>query len=218
MKTTATILLSTVIVAAASAQTPASTVPASAPPPAFATTRNSPSYQAAVFAMYEHYEVAMAAHCDKVEIVSRQPPVILAPFQLNDKGEILNAQWKEVADANACGEQRRFNALVTIRDGKPQVTPEVPGDSAAGAVLEHDTLQYALAAIPKQSAGCQMDVLNAHVTSAYPVRQEGGLMSPWVEQWTVRSCGKKYLVTLHYTPDATGTTIEASPGETKSLP
>jgi hypothetical protein len=41
---------------------------------------------------------------------------------------------------------------------------------------------------------------------------------PWNEKWTVRSCGKLYLVLMHFVPDQTGTGINVNPAETVDLP
>jgi hypothetical protein len=188
-------------------------------PPAFATVRASDSFANAVLTTYQRYESGLSTHCAKVEITAKQPPVVLAKFKLNGKGEILDASWKESADGTACGEQRRYNALVVISDGKPTVVPQLPGGSAASPTLQHDGLIYAVSAIPKkQAAGaaCQPDVLDTAITGAPPTRQPGGLLSSWDEQWSIRSCDQTYLVLMHFIPDSTGTTIRTSPGETKT--
>ena len=61
---------------------------------------------------------------------------------------------------------------------------------------------------------CSADVIDTVLPNGEPARE--GL--PWDEKWTVRGCGKLYLMTLHFVPDATGTGINISGKETVNLP
>ena len=56
------------------------------------------------------------------------------------------------------------------------------------------------------------------IDTALPDGEPGDDKSPWVEKWTVRACGKKLIVTMHFVPDATGTTVTVSLKETVALP
>jgi hypothetical protein len=51
-----------------------------------------------------------------------------------------------------------------------------------------------------------------------PNGEPAGAGAPWDEKWTVRACGKKAVVTMHFVPDAKGTTINVTPKETVALP
>ncbi|MDI4666965.1 hypothetical protein K9U40_21965 [Xanthobacter autotrophicus] len=37
--------------------------------------------------------------------------------------------------------------------------------------------------------------------------------TPWWETWTVKACGRAFLVPLDFLPDATGTTITQRPSD-----
>jgi hypothetical protein len=45
----------------------------------------------------------------------------------------------------------------------------------------------------------------------------GGKAPPWNETWTMLTCSKKYLVSMQFIPDATGTEISAHVLETQPL-
>ena len=188
--------------------------PAANPPRQYQMIRSSDSYRQAVVATYQGYEGALSTHCAKIDInMNTSEAKILEPFQTDAQGKILNGQWKEFTEGTACGEKRLYNALVTIKDGNPQVAPLFPGHSHAGVVLQHDAVQYAAIGAGAAS-GCATDVID----TALPEGEPSNDKAPWVEKWTVRACGKKSLVTMHFVPDATGTTITVSPKETVALP
>ena len=183
-------------------------------PRAFDTIRSSDSYKQAVLAVYQEYESNLSTHCTKIDInMNTSEAKVYGPIQTNANGEIVNAHWKEMTEGVACGEKRKYAASVRIENGKPSVVGLFPGQSAAGAVLQHDAVQYA--GIGAGAAGsCQVDVLD----TALPNGEPSGLGVPWDEKWTVRACGKRSVVTMHFIPDAGGTTIRVTPKETVALP
>jgi hypothetical protein len=188
--------------------------PAANPPRQYQMIRSSDSYRQAVVATYQDYESALSTHCAKIDInMNTSEARILAPFQTDTQGKIVNGQWKEFTEGVACGEKRLYNAMVTIKDGKPQVALLFPGHSHAGSVLQHGAVQYASIGAGA-GGGCVTDVID----TALPEGEPSGDKTPWVEKWTVRACGKKSVVTMHFVPDATGTTISVSPKETVALP
>ena len=188
--------------------------PAANPPRQYQMIRSSDSYRQAVIATYQGYESALSTHCAKIDInMNTSEAKILSPFQMDAQDNILSGHWKEFTEGTACGEKRLYNAMVTIKDGKPQVAPRFPGHSHAGVVLQHDAVQYAAIGAGAAS-GCVADVIDTALPEGSPSDTKG----PWVEKWTVRACGKKSLVTMHFVPDATGTTITVNPKETVALP
>ena len=188
--------------------------PVANPPRAYQMIRSSDSYRQAVVATYLGYESALSTHCGKIDInMNTSEAKILTPFQTDAQGNIVNGHWKEFTEGTACGEKRLYNAMVTIQDGKPQVAPLFPGHSHAGVALQHDAVQYAAIGAGAGN-GCAADVND----TALPEGEPSDNKTPWVEKWTVRACGKKSLVTMHFVPDATGTTISVSPKETVALP
>ena len=100
-----------------------------------------------------------------------------------------------------CGEKRTYVALVTIQDGKTSVVGLFPGQSAAGPVLQHGAVQYA--GVGAGAGSCPVDVLE----TALPNGEPSGENVPWDEKWTVRACGKKSVVTMHFARDAKGMTV-----------
>jgi hypothetical protein len=183
-------------------------------PRAFNTIRSSDSYRQAVLGVYQDYESRLSTHCAKIDInMNTSQAKVYGTIETNANGDIVNAHWKEMTDGVACGEKRSYVASVTIQNGKPAVYALFPGQSAAGAVLQHDTVQFA-AIGAGAAASCPLDVLETSLPNGAP----SSATVPWDEKWTVRACGKKSIVTIHYVPDAKGTTINVTPKETVALP
>jgi hypothetical protein len=182
-------------------------------PRAFDAIRSSDSYRQAVLGVYQDYESRLSTHCQKIDInMNTSEAKVYGSIQTDADGNILNASWKEMTDGVACGEKRSYAAWVTIQDRKTAVVALFPGRSAAGAELQHDAVQYA--AVGASAGSCQVDVLE----TALPNGEPKGPGVPWDEKWTVRACGKKSVVTMHFVPDATGMTVSVTPKETVALP
>jgi hypothetical protein len=178
-------------------------------PRAFDAIRSSDSYRQAVLGAYQEYESSLSTHCPKIDInMNTSEAKIYGTIETDANGNIVNAHWKEMTDGVACGEKRSYAASVTIQNGKTAVLALFPGQSAAGAVLQHDAVQYA--AVGAGAGSCPVDVLETSLPNGDP----GGPGVAWEEKWTVRVCGKKSVVTIHFAPAAGGTTISVSPKET----
>jgi hypothetical protein len=183
-------------------------------PRAFDTIRSSDSYRSAVLGVYQDYESRLSTHCPKIDVnMNTSQAKVLGPIQTNANGDIVNAHWKEMTDGVACGEKRSYAASVVIENGKTTVAALFPGQSAAGVVLQHDAVQYA-AIGAGADASCVVDVLE----TSLPNREQSDAKLPWDEKWTIRACGKRSLVTMHFIPGATETTIQVTPKETVALP
>jgi hypothetical protein len=183
-------------------------------PRAFDAIRSSDSYRQAVLGVYQDYESGLSTHCAKIEInMNTSQPKVYGSIETDANGNIVNAHWKEITDGVACGEKRSYVASVTIQNGKSAVYGLFPGQSAAGAALQHDAVQYAGAGAGAVGT-CQVDVLATSLPNGEPSSPK----TPWDEKWTVRACGKRSIVTMHFVPDATGTTINVAPKETVALP
>lgn len=182
-------------------------------PRAFDAIRSSDSYRQAVLGAYQDYESGLSTHCQKIDInMNTSEAKIYGTIQTDADGNIVNAHWKEMTDGVACGEKRSYVASVTIQDGKTSVVGLFPGQSAAGPVLQHGAVQYA--AVGAGAGSCQVDVLE----TALPNGEPSGPNVPWDEKWTVRACGKKSVVTMHFARDAKGMTVSVSPKETVGAP
>ena len=182
-------------------------------PQALDLIRSSPGYQQAVLRTYQSYESGLSTHCEKIDLdmATRQAKVYGA-MQTDDNGDIVSGVWKELTQGVACGEKRLYAALVIIKAGKPGVYSLLPGYSYASPLLQHDAMQY-VSIGAMVGKGCALDVIDTILPSGEPK----GSGIPWDEKWTVRGCGKRYLVTVHFLPDETGTTIHVSPQETVAL-
>ena len=179
-------------------------------PRAFDAIRSSDSYRQAVLAAYQDYESKLSTHCPKIDInMNTSQAKVYGSIQTDADGKIVSAHWKEMTEGVACGEKRSYAASVTIENGKSAVSPLFPGQSAAGPELQHDAVQFAgLAA--GAAVSCQVDVLD----TSLPHGEPNGPGVPWDEKWTVRACGKKSVVTMHFIPDVRGMKITVSPKET----
>jgi hypothetical protein len=183
-------------------------------PRAFDAIRSSDSYRQAVLGVYQEYESGLSTHCAKIEInMNTSQPKVYGSIETDANGNILNGHWKEITEGVACGEKRSYVASVTIQNGKSSVYGLFPGQSAAAAALQHDAVQYAGAGAGA-GATCQVDVLETSLPNGEPSSPK----TPWDEKWTVRACGKRSIVTMHFVPDATGATINVNPKETVALP
>lgn len=195
----------------------AASTAAQTPPAAFNSIRASDGYRNALTQTAQKYEQALSTHCAKVELqMPAMNAKILGPFQLDAKGDIVTATWKESVPGTACGETRLYNAFSLVRNGKPQMLPTLPGHSFAGPLLQHDAMTEAVAEAAIAGAGkdCAYDTIDTALTNGEPASAHAN----WDEQWTLRACGKRYLVTLHFIPDAKGTTIHGGGRETVVLP
>ena len=94
-----------------------------------------------------------------------------------------------------------------------------PGTTAAEPRLQKDALQYAAMGMVKLApSGCKdfkyldtaFEAFGATSSNVQPGRQS----RMWTEKWTVRACGVDGVVRMHFTPNATGTTISVKPDET----
>lgn len=183
-------------------------------PRAFDTIRSSDSYRQAVLEVYQDYESRLSTHCPKIDInMNTSQAKVLGPIQTNAHGDIVNAHWKEMTDGAACGEKRSYAASVVIENGKTSVAALFPGQSAAGVMLQHDAVQYA-AAGAGADASCVVDVLE----TSLPNGEQSDAKLPWDEKWTIRACGKRSVVTMHFIPGPTEMTIKVTPKETVALP
>jgi hypothetical protein len=183
-------------------------------PRAFDTIRSSDSYRQAILGVYQDYESRLSTHCAKIDVnMNTSRAKVYGSIETNANGDIVNAHWKEMTDGLACGEKRSYAASVVIQNGKTAVYGLFPGQSEASPKLQRDAVQYA-AIGAGVAASCEVDVLQTDLPDGPP----RGAGVPWTEKWTLRACGKRSLVTMHFVPNATGTTINVKPNETVALP
>ncbi len=171
-------------------------------------------YQQAVQKVYQEYESGLSTRCPRIALdMSSSHATVLVPLQLDANGHIASGAWTERTEGVACGESRRYTAFVTFRDGTPSVYALLPGDSYASPLLQRDAKQQLASAMAVVGSSCPSDVIDTVLPAGTP--KDPGMA--WDEKWSVRSCGKLYLVPMHFVPDRTGTGINVKPAEIVSL-
>lgn len=190
--------------AAASAGAAPQTTPEQA---ALDQKRHFAPYQQAVYDVYQKYEAALSGHCTTIDLDPATARARIAlPLQVDDQGRIDSGIWTEQTQGVACGEARRYTALVIFRDGTPRVLPVFPGDSFASPILQGDALVSVSSALTVKGAQCVPEVLDTVLPQGVP---DAGMA--WNETWTVRSCDESYRVPIRFVPDATGTGFDIDP-------
>lgn len=183
-------------------------------PSSLQTLRAAEPYQRAIAVTDQKYESSLSTRCLKVDLqLGVSQARVSGTLQTNAQGGIVNGTWTETTPGTACGVKRLYNVFVVIKDGKPGLYALFPGRSAATPLLQHDATTYVSigANAPK---GCPVDIVNTDLPRGAPASAR----LPWEEKWTTSACGRHSLVTVHFIPDATGTTINVSPKETVPLP
>jgi hypothetical protein len=99
----------------------------------------------------------------------------------------------------------------------------LPGTTIADARLQQDALIYAVMGM--QNLMPSLDCKDIQYTNtsfvafgeANPQVPPGRENRSWTEEWTMRACGVTGIVTMHFLPDATGTTISSGVGEARRV-
>ena len=128
--------------------------------------------------------------------------------------------WRETIQQVGCDKTRTLNALTVVQpDGTLQTLPLLPGSTITDPQLQQDSVQYAAAGLGQMPPGCEQGgVVNTRFVGVDGDRA-GALPSPsspprpWTEVWSVAACTKQADVTMHFTPDATGTDVRSDPGQ-----
>lgn len=170
--------------------------------------RHYAPYRAAVQGAYQKYEEALSGHCPSIDLDQATARArVELPLEVNEQGHIVNGIWTEQTQGVACGETRRYTALVIFKDSTPHVLPVFPGDSFASPALQHDALVSVASAMTVKGARCVPEVLDTVLPQGVPATAG----APWNETWTVRSCDQSYRVPIRFVPDATGTGFDIDP-------
>lgn len=177
--------------------------------------RTFPADRQAIVRAYQGYESGLSTHCDKIDRddATRQVHVVV-PLKLDAKGDILSGIWTEKTMGTACGEKRGYSALAIFDQNGPHLYSLWPGESNSSRVLQHDAMTTVSAAIAVAGGTCPVDVVNSAPPHGMP-EVDG---APWEERWTAQSCEKRFLVTVHFLPDKTGTGFSLKPKYVVPLP
>jgi hypothetical protein len=190
-------------------------------PPGLDRLLSRPDHRVALLQAAEAVEAVQTRPCPHATYVTTGQVEVLQPLKLNAHGQPVAGAWKESVNVTGCDTDRVMNALTTVMpNGVLKTRPLLPGTTIAGPQLQADSVEYAAAAMGDMPAGCEQGGI---VDTAY-ARMDGepdgakpppgAVMKPWTELWTLQACSKRAVVIMHFTPDGTGTEIQAALADT----
>ena len=182
-----------------------------------------PAYQQHVRDAAQRSTVVLKFPCPSAKFTLTNNVVIHEPIEFDSADKLAGGAWKQVVSETGCGIERQLNIyLVFDKDAHSlKVFPILPGTTKADFTLQMDARQYAfIAATRPEDKDCQEKYIidTKYLQETVDAPMPGAKNKPWDELWTLVVCGKKALVTMHFIPDKTGTTIAAGIAETKFVP
>jgi len=180
-----------------------SPAPQAKEPPSITTTQQDPRFHALVEQQFLAYEASLTTRCKDIHPDwSRAKVHVYGAVELDKDGYPYKAMWAEQVPGTACGQPRRFRALILVRGGKLDTQSMLPGDSETSAQLASDARESVMSAAQGFARdikpSCAMDVLDTHlVRNVAPP-------NPWQEIWLVNICGHHLNIPITFIPDATG--------------
>ncbi len=186
--------------------------------PGLLPMRARPDHRAALLQAAQTVNAMQPDACPKANYVTTGEVSILQPLRLDAKGQPIGGLWKESVNETGCDHTRVLNALTIVTpNGLLKTRPLLPGSTITDPQLQQDSVQYAAAGMGDMPAGCEQGgvVDTAFVgVDGEPAGTKppaGGVLKPWSELWTLQACSKRVQVTMHFTPDPSGTEIQATP-------
>jgi len=178
-------------------------LPQAQEPTSIASTRQDPRFHAIVEKQFLAYEAGLATHCKDIRPDwNHATHHVYGAITLDKDGYPFTATWAEQVPGTACGEPRRFRAMIVVRDGRLDTARMLPGDSETSAQLENDVRDPLLGAAEgfnrEIKPSCPVDVLDTHVLGSVVPR------APWQEVWLVNICGHRLNIPITFIPDAKG--------------
>lgn len=147
-----------------------------------------------------------------------------SPPQFDSSGAPISGKWRMIGRIEGCGETHIFKVeYLFTPDGQMKRVALLPGTTIADLLLQRDALIFAAAGMAKLTPKDCKDIKDATTidTKFLAFGEANTAMDsdkrPWTEEWTVRSCGVTGIVTMHFTPDATGTGIRSISNETRPV-
>ncbi len=187
-------------------------------PPTLLPLLTTPDHRAALLRAARAVDLPGAAPCPDSNYVTTGDIGILVPLKLDSAGKVVQGVWKESIRAEGCGPQRLLNDMTQVEpDGSLVTSPLLPGTTIADPQLQRDSVQYAAAGIGAMPPGCNqgavVDTRYVGLDGEAPGTRLGDNQPPhaWDEVWTLEACGKRADVMMKFSPDATGTSIRATP-------
>lgn len=145
---------------------------------------------------------------------------LLKPVSFNPAGQPISGEWVEHVWLKSCSKVKQFNIhMQGEADGKPHGRVLIPGSTKTDPVLQNDAMKFVAAGAhalvaPDCKTQVVVDTLNLGA-EGQPLK--GAKLAPYKELWALDACGKKVQVTMHFAPDATGTTITVKPEESRAM-
>ncbi len=212
------ILFGIAAVPAGAQPAPAPSTPIPPAPPELTQMLAQPEHRAALLQAARAVNGPAASACAAATYGPAEDLVLFSPVQTDGHGKVTAGAWKESLRETGCGNDRTINTLTVVgQGGTPQTQPLLPGSTIADPQLQRDSVRYAAGGMGEMPAGCDQGAVtntrfmgvDGQPSGARPVL--GVPPKPWTEVWSVKACSKAANVTMHFTPDDTGTEIRADP-------
>ena len=168
------------------------------------------------------YEASLATHCTEIyPDWSKATYVVYVPPTQDAQGQLLRASWSQSVPGTACGQPRRFRALVTVRDGRTGISRQLPGTSNISAALEQDVRIGIVGAAANHLSPAKLDPSPFDVLDTSLV---GDILpaagQSWREVWLISIGGRHMKVPIRFVPDpaGSGTSFHIDPKTIENLP
>lgn len=170
--------------------------------------------QKAVLGAMEQQWRALVPECATPQLKQMNVGVLEAPV-FDEIGNPTRGAWRMVGRMEGCGQSKVLNLRYWFApEGRLMRSTTLPGTTIAVPLLQKDALFYAQAAMvrltPKDcKESAVIDTRFLRLGDVSPQARPGMESHVWDEEWQVRACGVVGTVSMHFIPDATGTTISA---------
>jgi hypothetical protein len=147
---------------------------------------------------------------------------ISTPPKFDSSGTPVSGEWRMIGHIEGCGEKRILSVeYLFTPDGQMKRVMLLPGSTIASWRLQHDAAAYAAMGMaklmPKDCKAKDLKYIDTKFIGFEDTGSTGGSGRPWKEEWTVRACTVTGVVTMHFSPDATGTNISSRLTETRQV-
>lgn len=149
--------------------------------------------------------------------------VISVPPKFDQAGLPKSGEWRVTAQFEGCGKARTLTVLYLFGpDSRMMRAGLLPGTTITDLRLQKDALLYAAMGMAKIAPKDCKDIKYTDTKfmsfggATPPTAAEIG-KRPWAEEWTVRACGVTGVVTLNFSPNATGTQISSEVNKTRRV-
>jgi hypothetical protein len=188
----------------------------------FAKLIEEPSKQELVLMAAKRSPVVLQNPCPAAKFTLINDVSIYKPLEFDQSNNITAGAWQQSVTEEGCGQKRLLKVLMYFSPQSKCIKgfPLFPGTTHTDPILQKDAINHAvMAASSPELVGCKL----VYVANTEFLRFTGNPLmgakgKPWDELWTLNICTKKAVVTMHFIPDSTGTTIRTCLAETKFFP